>query len=79
VFKRGFEYQLFQEFVRLAQQKGYEKIRGVYKPTAKNKIVADIYVELGFKPLSQSPEGSFVFELNLKDFKEKKYYIEVQP
>lgn len=49
VFKRGLEEMMMDEFVRRALAKGAKKIVGLYLPTAKNLLVADIYATMGFE------------------------------
>ena len=48
IFKRGFEYSMFRELVKKAEQLGISEIRGRYNPTEKNVIVKDLYESLGF-------------------------------
>lgn len=48
VFKRGLEFAAFGELVRRLKARGVEKIIGLYYPTEKNKIVENLYHDLGF-------------------------------
>lgn len=48
VFKRQMEYAMFDELVRLCQNKGIDKIIGQYIQMKKNMPVADLYQSLGF-------------------------------
>lgn len=65
VFNRGMEYAMFNAFALIAKQKDIKFILGNYIPTAKNKIVEDLYLKLGFKEIQKNK-----FELNLKEFKQ---------
>lgn len=64
VFKRTLEYTIFYEFAKLARSKNINTIIGKYMPTKKNKIVSDIYKELGFSMVDEN-NGTLTFELNL--------------
>lgn len=41
-----------------AKELGYERVVGVYRPTPKNKLVADLYPRLGLSQVSSSPDES---------------------
>ena len=60
VFKRTLENLLLHEFLKRAREKGITRARGKFIPTDKNKIVANIYEEMGFT-IVESKE-------NLKEF-----------
>ena len=48
VFNRGVEQMLMNYVVSLARQRGLSEIVGEYRPTAKNRVVHDLYPRLGF-------------------------------
>ncbi len=48
VFKRHFEYAMFDHLVEICKQRGIRKIVGKYIPTNKNIPVADLYKTLQF-------------------------------
>lgn len=64
VLKRGMEEAMLLEVCRLASLHQLNKVIGYYFPTSKNKMVADFYASLGFKPLKQAQEGT-LWELDL--------------
>ena len=68
VFKRGVEQLLANHVFELARDMGVERVRGTYIPTAKNKIVAELYPSLGFKRCNGEEEESSVWELGLDDY-----------
>ncbi len=70
VLKRTAEEFIINTVVRSAKEKGYSKIIGEYIPTAKNKMVEDIYDKLGF-----SPVGENRFEVLTDSFKPNKCFI----
>lgn len=70
VLKRGMEEFMVNSFIREAKKRGFRKIYGEYIPTEKNKLVKDIYKELGF---AETFENNYVLDIN--QFREKKTYI----
>lgn len=71
VLARGVECLVLNEIVRSAQQYNFRAIVGEYLPTAKNKIVKDLYRDLGF-----CAEGSF-WRLNPSLYKLKQHFISI--
>ena len=54
VIGRTVEHELLNQLVRRARAAGCEQIRGVYLPTAKNAMVADLFNGLGFRLMGES-------------------------
>lgn len=77
VLKRQVEEEVLNEIVRLAQESGCERIKGVYLPTAKNGMVSDLYPRLGFQTVSASAERS-EFELSVLEFMPIPTFINVE-
>ena len=72
VLKRGMEDFTLNTMVEKAKCAGYKKIIGEYLPTSKNKMVADLYVNLGFTPV----EGSVAqYELVVDEYLSKECNI----
>jgi len=70
VLKRGMENFVLNSIVDLAIQKGFKYLKGEYMPTAKNEMVKDHYLNLGFKT-----DGDF-WLLSTYDYNFKKCFIE---
>jgi FkbH-like protein len=51
VLKRGAEYLAFKNIIKAAEELGCNKIIGEYIPTKKNRIVKELYRDLGFECL----------------------------
>ncbi|MDC0125106.1 HAD-IIIC family phosphatase [Candidatus Pelagibacter sp.] len=68
VFKRTLEHSIFYEFLKKAKEKNIKIIKGIYIPTSKNKIVSNLYEEMGFV-LKNKLDGTKTYELNLAEFK----------
>lgn len=72
VLKRGMENFVLNTIVDFASKEGFKTIKGEYIPTAKNAMVKDHYLELGF-----AKENEF-FKLNVTDYDRKKSYITIK-
>ena len=64
VLKRQVEDTLLNEVARLAQARGCRELLGVYRETAKNGMVRDLYPRMGFEPAAVGPEGA-AYKLDL--------------
>lgn len=53
VLKRGMEEFIADKLVRTAQEHGYRQVIGEYLPTVKNKMVSQLYEQMGFVPLGK--------------------------
>jgi FkbH-like protein len=67
VLKRQVEEEVLNELARLAGARGCHRLEGIYLPTAKNEMVRDFYVRMGFALTAES-EAKRAFELKLKTF-----------
>ena len=66
VFKRTLENSVINEFLKLQNLK-LNTVIGKYIPTPKNKIVSNLYEDIGFS-LKSETETLKIFELDLKKF-----------
>ena len=67
VFKRTLENTIIYEFLKEAKSRNIEYVYGKYIPTEKNKIVSEIYEELGFSRIGQEGDVT-IFELCLDKY-----------
>jgi FkbH-like protein len=65
VIGRQMEEFMLQTLAEAAQAAQIRAIRGVYVPTGKNGMVADLYPKLGFIQLPESPKGESHYLLDL--------------
>ena len=65
VMGRRLEEAVLDELVRQAQAAGIDHLRGLYRPSARNGMVAEHYDRLGFETLSEEPDGSRRYGLPL--------------
>ncbi len=59
--QRTVEHRFFLDLMEFAREAGYKRLCGEYLPTAKNRVVSQLYPQLGFVP-----EDSGVFTLELE-------------
>lgn len=76
VLKRQVEEEVLNEIVRLARLRNCTQIKGLYSPTVKNNMVADLYPKLGFQSVAKS-EFYSEFKLEVKDFIDLPTFIAV--
>ena len=69
VLKRGMEHFVLNTIVNYAKEKGYSTVKGEYIPTAKNELVKDHYLKLGFQQT-----GNF-WDLNISAYEFKECFI----
>jgi len=67
VLGRQVEEYMFDTLVEAARSAEIRTIRGLYIPTAKNGLVADLYPRMGFKTTRQEDDGREWFEFPLAD------------
>lgn len=65
VLSRGVEEFICSQIINFARERKCQKIIGKYIPTAKNKLVADLYKRLNFSMIKDE-EGTTTWELDLK-------------
>lgn len=64
VFKRHFEYAMFDELVAEAKRRGAKAIVGRWLPTAKNLLIKDFYATIGFNLVAENEqERIFRYEI----------------
>jgi len=81
VFNRELEKMIINELVKIAQKWGCTKLYGQYIPTKKNKLIKDLYLDLGFKKTQKKVVSNVfedkydIFELNTKKSDELNHRI----
>jgi len=63
VLGRKVEHMVLREVLQHARHAGIETLKGVYRPTEKNKLVIDHYAKLGFAKVSEDESGLTRWEL----------------
>lgn len=75
VLKRGVEEFTLNGVVALARQRGLRRVRGVFRPTAKNGLVQDLYPRLGFRPDGEH-DGAAQFVLDVDGYEPRPVFID---
>jgi len=74
VLKRGMENFTLNTMVAAARAKGFMRIMGEYLPTAKNSLVKDHYIKLGFKHVEGTEFDRYI--LDLTEYNERNCFIQ---
>ena len=77
VLKGDMEFAMLDRLVERCREQGISKIKGYYYPTAKNKMVKDLYGKFGFEKLSEDEDGNSVWELSVSDYEIRNKVIKV--
>ena len=77
VLKRDMEIAMLDALVEKAREIGITCLRGYYLPTNKNAMVRDHYNKLGFECVSENPDGSVVYSLNLSGYLPRNTHIRI--
>ncbi len=72
VLKRGMEAFVLNTIVNDAKNKGFSHLKGEFIPTAKNEMVKNHYLELGFEPAGE------YWLLNINTYQQAKTYIKTK-
>ena len=78
VLKRDMEFAMMDSLVKKAKEKGVNKIKGYYYPTAKNGMVKEFYGMQGFDKISEDINGNTIWSLDIKKYENKNKFIEVE-
>ena len=73
VLKRGMEEFIMDEMIRAAGDNGFDTVVGEYLPTAKNKMVEDLYSRMGLQPV-----GNGRYTVQVRDYTMHRTYIRKQ-
>ncbi len=63
VLERGVEAAIIGQLARLAVQTGAREIVGLYRPTARNGLVKELYPRLGFETVATAEDGAATYRL----------------
>ena len=76
VMGKRVEYAILDRIEKCIRQEGYDRLRGIYIPTAKNEPVRDLYESCGFQKLEElSGTEKSVFEISLFNPCRQEYYV----
>jgi FkbH-like protein len=75
VLKRDMEHAMLDEVVSRARDRGIKRIRGIYLPTKKNGMVADLYEKLGFTQVASDDTGATTWSLDVDGYSPQNQHI----
>ncbi len=78
VLKRDMELAMLDRLVERSRQRGIKIIRGYYYPTAKNKMVRELFKSFGFAKTDEDSDGNTVWELKTDGYANKNNVITVE-
>lgn len=76
VMGRQVEDALLEHMEAELQAAGYERLRGRYVPTAKNRPVAELYDRLGYQVIHRGDDGEKLYEISLKERPDRSGHVE---
>lgn len=76
VMGRRIEFAILTDMEYDLRALGYERLRGSYLPTAKNKPVQRLYEDLGYRLLREQ-DGAKEYEISMEDRPERVYYANI--
>lgn len=66
VIGRGAEQALLHALAGVARGRGLARLVGLYRPSGRNGMVADLYPRLGFRPCGEDDDGTQRFEAGVE-------------
>lgn len=77
VLGRGMEQAMLDAVMKKAAEAGLEIVVGYYYPTVKNKMVANLYKDFGFR-LREENDSDMIWEMQVEGYEEKNQFIDVR-
>lgn len=77
VLKRDMEFAMLDTLVKKCREQGITEIRGYYYPTAKNKMVRELFGTFGFDKISEDNDGNSVWTLDIGNYTDKCHVINI--
>lgn len=75
VMGKNLEYAIVEAIEDSLKQEGFEKLHGIYIPTAKNAPVEKLYDQLGYAVIAET-EGSKTYEIEIAKRPKRVYFVE---
>lgn len=76
VMGKNIEYAILDDVEQDLLAAGFDRLRGSYLPTAKNKPVEGFYGQMGYSRIEELPEGGAVYEIEIAQAPKRVYYVE---
>lgn len=75
VMGKRIEHAIITDVERDLSEAGFEKLKGIYIPTAKNAPVANLYDELGYTKCRNRDDGGAEYEIEIAKAPKRVYHI----
>lgn len=76
IMGKNIEAAIIEDVEQDLQSAGYDKLKGSYIPTAKNKPVAQLYERLGYRIITEKPEGKVEFLVEFSAAPKREHFVE---
>jgi FkbH-like protein len=67
VLGRGVENTVLSHILARAREDGIRRLKGIYRPTGRNKLVENHYSKFGFQQVGSTEDGTTIWELAVSD------------
>lgn len=81
VMGKNIEYALVEDIERDLRERGYDRLRGIFIPTARNAPVSELYGRLGYRKLEPETvcgETACIYEIRLAHVPERMYFVKIE-
>jgi len=78
VLKRDMELAMLDELVRIAKERGVERLNGYYYKTLKNNLVSELYGSFGFTRDSLTENGDSVWHMDIVNYENRNKVIKIR-
>lgn len=75
VMGRHIEHAIVTDVEKSLSEEGFEKLKGIYIPTAKNTPVAKLYDELGYTKYRDREDGGAEYEIEIAKAPKRVYHV----
>lgn len=75
VMGKHIEHAIITDVERNLSEEGFERLRGIYIPTAKNAPVANLYDELGYTKCRNRNDGGSEYEIEIAKAPKRVYHV----
>ena len=75
---RKIEDALVEDVEKDLRSRGWDRLRGMYLPTAKNAPVSGLYERLGYVEVGAAGEKGILYEIGLAKTPERRYDVRME-
>ncbi len=75
VMGKNIEDAIIEDVEKDLQDAGYDRLKGIYLPTAKNKPVAQLYDRLGYRRIAEQKEGEVEYLITFDSTPKREHFV----